>query len=210
MSLQALLADVDQDWHAAPGGEAIADAVLLARAQASVLGRRLLARQLAAGPGAALLAPGPGRDVGTVARRWPRATLSALARDLGVLAFAPAIRAEIRREPVRRMKAALGGSYLLALDQGVWDGRAPAEVQLALQARLSQALLPATAPGEALLAMFDAQGRAELGSWARQRDPALADWVALLHPRQAPVHAHLPEKPVLRLVTHHELRGAVA
>lgn len=210
MSLQALLADVDQDWLAAPGGEATADAVLLAKAQGSVLGRRLLARQLACGPGAALLAPTPGRDAGNVARRWPRATLSALARDLGVLAYAPAIRAEIRREPVRRLKAALGSSYLLALDQGVWEGRVPADVQLALQDRLSQALLPAAGPGDGLFAMFDQQGRAELGAWARQRDPALADWVALLHPRQAPVQAHLPEKPVLRLVTHHERRGADA
>lgn len=210
MSLQALLADVDRDWLASPQGEALADAGLLARAQGSVLGRRLLARQLAAGAGAALLAPSPGRDAGNVARRWPRATLSALTRDLGVLAYAPAIRAEIRREPVRRMKSALGNSYLLALDQGVWDGRVAPEVLQVLQSRLSDALLPVTVPGDTLFAMFDLQGRAELGAWARQRDPALADWVALLHPRQALVQAHLPEKPVLRLVTHHERRGAVA
>ncbi len=210
MSLQALLAEVDHDWHAAPGGEATCDAALLAQARESALGRRLLARELAAGPGAALLAPAPGRDAGAVARRWPRASLSALSRDLGVLAFAPAIRAEIRREPVRRMKAALGSSYLLALDQGVWNGRATAEVQLALQAHLARALLSETAPAEALFAMFEGQGRAELAAWARQRDPALADWVALLHPRHAQAPAHLPEKPVLRVVTHHESRVAGA
>ena len=46
-----------------------------------------------------------------------------LSRDLGALAFAPAIRAEVRREPVRQLKRALGNSYLLALDKQVWDGR---------------------------------------------------------------------------------------
>src|SRR5690554_5982680 len=122
MSLQALLAEVDPSWYAR-AGEPL-DPRLLARARRSRLGRRLLARTLLdAGAAGALLAPRPGAPTPTTLTRWPRAKLARLVRDLGVLAYAPVIRAEVRREPVRRLKRALGGSYLLPLDPTVWDAK---------------------------------------------------------------------------------------
>lgn len=217
MTLQALLAEVDPGWYVADAGDDAPEAGLLARAQASALGQRLLARWLAADAAPALLAPAPrqgrsGKDHSATIAQWPRATLEALVRDVGVLAYAPAIRAEIRREPVRRLKRALGNSYLLALDQTVWDGK----LDRTLVARLSTEFGEALAADhrhdheQPLYAMFDAQGRGELRAWASIRNPALADWTALLHPRETPRPAHLPEKPMLRIYTHHETRARTA
>ena len=204
MSLEALLAQVDPRWHGA--GEDSADAALLQQAQTSRIGRRLLAGVLAEGPGRHLLAPSPDGFAGLVAR-WNRARLDALHRDLGVLAYAPAIRAEVGRDVVKRLKAALAGSYLLALDRSIWD----AKVDAARQSTLSASLTTALRTGDAFGARFDEalalQGRAELQAWARQREPALADWAQLLHaPGELPV-AHLPEKPLLVVLTHHQSRA---
>lgn len=210
MSLQALLGEVDARWYGEEG--AALDATLAGRARASALGRRLLASWLAEGPAAALLAPAPGRDPAALARRWTRARVGALCRDLGVLAFAPMIRAEVRREPVRRLRAALGNSYLLALDRTVWEGRLASGLQEAAAPRFAGALKAALAAGDdaPLYALFDAQGRAELEAWARRREPALADWCALLHAPADAAAAWLPEKPVLRVYTHHEARAPAA
>lgn len=210
MSLRALLAEVDAGWLEDAG--APLDPALLAHARDSALGRRMLASWLASGPANALLAPDPSRDPDTVRGRWRRERVGALCRDLGVLAHAPAIRAEVRREPVRRLKAALGNSYLLALDQSVWDGKLPPdrlqEANAGFRAALDAAL--AASDAEPLYAAFDLQGRAELQAWARRRDPALADWCRLLHPPGTvdETRARLPEKPVLRVYTHHETRAA--
>lgn len=195
-----MLAEVDPGWW--NGG---ADPALLRQARDSTIGRRLLAGWLAEDVGAALLAPGPGRDPGALAENWPRARLQPLLRDAGILAHAPAIRAEVRREPVRRLKQVLGNSYLLALDRSVWDGKLDAEVVAAMSARLADALAAAS-PESALHILFERQGRAELRAWARHRDPPLADWVALTHPREDPATAHLPERALLRVYTHHESR----
>lgn len=208
MSLRALLAEVDPGWLEDAG--APLDAELAARARDSELGRRLLASWLAEGPAASLLAPDPARAPVDLRTRWPRPRLDALCRDLGLLAHAPPIRAEVRREPVRRLKAALGHSYMLALDPTVWDGRLP-PARLQLLADDFGAALAATLARDdpaPLYALFDRQGRAELEAWARRRDPALADWCALLHPPADERPAHLPEKPVLRVYTHHEARAA--
>lgn len=211
MNLEGVLAEVHPGWYGAPdasGREADAiDDALLRHARQSPLGRRLLARWLLAGDmGAALLAPAPGGAMASTATRWPRARLSLLARDLGALAFAPAIRAEVRREPVRRLRQALGNSYLLALDKVVWNGR----VDDAVAARLEAALKPALASGEgaaAIHALLDHQGRSELQDWADARDSALAQWCALQHPREQRMPAHLPEKQVLFLHDHHLTRA---
>ena len=208
MSLHALLADVDPGWLD-DAGSAL-DAGLAERARGSALGRRLLAGWLAAGPAAALLAPDPARAPGGIRERWPRARLGALCRGLGILAHAPPIRAEIRREPVRRLKAALGNSYMLALDRSVWEGRLPPERLQAIGDDFGAALA-ATLAGDdpaPLFAIFDRQGRAELRAWARSRDPALADWCTLLHAPADEPPAYLPEKPVLRVHAHHEARAA--
>lgn len=209
MSLRALLADVDPGWLGDAGTPL--DAALAARARDSALGRRLLAAWLAEGPAAALLAPDPVREPDAVRHRWPRVRLDALCRDLGILAHAPPIRAEIRREPVRRLKAALGNSYMLALDRSVWDGTLPPEERKRIDADFRDAL-GATMDGGTpapLFALFDRQGRAELRAWALRRDPPLADWCALQQPPgAAEPTAWLPEKPVLRVHAHHAARAA--
>lgn len=210
MTLQALLSEVDPAWYAADAAAAAPDARLLARAQTSALGQRLLARWLAADAASALLAPSPGKEHAAIVALWSRAQIAALVRDAGVLAYAPAIRAEVRRDPVRRLKRALGNSYLLALDQTVWDGRIDATLLARLSTEFGQALAADPKHDDRLYAMFDAQGRGELRAWALKRNPALADWIALLHPRETPRAAHLPEKPMLRVYTHHETRAKVA
>ncbi len=204
MSLEALLAEVHPRWHGA-GDDGI-DAALLARARTSRLGRRLLAGALADGPAAHLLSPSP-EGSAALTTRWSRARLAALHRDLGVLAYAPAIRAEIGRDTVKRLKAALAGSYLLALDRSIWDAKVEPALQAALAASLSAALAGGETSVERLSALLEQQGRAELLAWARLREPALADWAQLLHaPADLPV-AHLPEKPLLVVHTHHQNRA---
>lgn len=206
MALQALLSEVDPGWYAA--GTAEPPRELLARARDSALGRRMLAAWLAADAAPALFAPraGDAGPVATLPQRWERTRLVALLRDAGVLAYAPAIRAEVSRDSVKRLRAALGNSYLLALDRGVWDGK----VEPAQLAVLSTALREALATGDevALHWLFERQGRAELRHWAMRRDPPLADWIALTHPRETHADPHLPEKPLLRVYTHHESRAA--
>jgi len=205
MALQALLAEVDPSWYDTLEPE------LLSRAQDSRLGRRLLARWLAAGAASQLLAPAPGGGANDVVARWPRASVEALTRDLGALAFAPAIRAEVRREPVRRLKQALGNGYLLALDNTVWNGRVDPAVGKRLAGALHQALAD-DAAGEddtSLHALLDRQGRAELNEWASNNERALAEWARLQQPSDAVFEtAHLPEKPLLRVYSHHQSRQA--
>lgn len=210
MSLRALLAEVDPAWLEQEG--VALDADLAGQARDSTLGRRLLGAWIASGPGSALLAPDPSRGPDAVRSRWRRSRMEALCRDLGILAHAPVIRAEVRREPVRRLKAALGNSYLLALDQSVWDGRLPPDRLRPLADGFRNALETTLAGDDAapLYACLDRQGRGELDAWAQRRDPALADWCRLLHPPAAAADAlaHLPEKPVLRVYTHHDARAA--
>lgn len=205
--MQALFAGIDSSWYAVGGGSL--DQRLLAQAHVSRLGRRMLARTLLqAGAARALLAPTPGMGTPIALTRWPAAKLGRLVRDLGVLAYAPLIRAEVRREPVRRLKQALGGSYLLPLDPTIWDARVAPQVHRRLQDAWEPVLarLQADDGDTALYALFDRQGRSELRHWAALRDAPLGEWVALLHPREDAGPAHLPEKPVLLLATHHETR----
>lgn len=207
MPLQALLADVHPAWYAGGEGEAGFDPQLVARARASALGQRLLARTLPPSTMDGLLAPRPGGGTHlSTQRRWPRERLLALVRDLGVLAYAPVIRAEVRREPVRWLRKVLGNSYLLALDRTVWDGR----IDRAVQARLSsewEALVgdPRFLSDPALLgALLDRQGDGELRAWAARRNRPLADWILLMRGDGAACATHLPEKAVLRVASHHE------
>lgn len=219
MELQALLGEVDAHWWRNPDSDVQAagtiDTDLRARACDSPLGRRLLTRWLAAGPGATLFAPTPGKAFAAVAGRWPRARLARLIRDLGALAFAPAIRAEIRRAPVRRLKDVLGNSYLLALDRTVWDGHVAPAVAKHLKDELNAVLVGSAeddsgdaSSDAALLQAFDHQGRHELRAWAGRNDAALGEWMALLYPAQAPGAAYIPDAPALKLCLHHAARGA--
>jgi hypothetical protein len=209
VSLPTVLAEIDPGWFATGADDAV-DPGLIARARASALGERLLGRWLAAGPGAALLAPTPQREIGRVSARWPRERLGPFLRDLGVLAMAPVIRAEVGRDAVRRLKQALGNSYLLALDRTVWDGRASLDTVTAMGGRLKTAL-SGDAAGHALLyALFDRQGRSELWAWAQDNDRALGEWAALLHPREERLVVVLPPAQVQMLNDHHLKREASA
>ncbi|RPD85444.1 hypothetical protein [Luteimonas sp. 100069] len=206
MSLEALLAGVDPRWHDATG-DAL-DAGLLERARGSRLGRRLLVGALQAGPAAHLLAPSPDGFAGLI-ERWSPVRLAALHRDLGVLAYAPAIRAEVSRDAVKRLKTQLAGSYLLALDRSIWDARVDPALQASLCAALTDALASASPP-HGLFDLLELQGRAELQAWAAQREPALADWARLIHPPTELPTAHLPEKPLLVVHAHHYSRAIAA
>lgn len=204
MSLQAVIAEIDPAWFV-PEGESL-DPALLTRARSSRIGQRLLARWLAGDHAGALLGPTPQRDVGAAARRWSRRTIQALTRDLGVLAMAPAIRAEVGREPVKRLKHALGNSYLLALDPTIWDARVPAAVTIGLVAELRDALAADPTGPELIYALFEYRGRSELRAWARNADPALGEWTALLHAREPELAAVLPAAQVQMLREHHLAR----
>src|SRR5690606_316514 len=192
MSLQAVFAEIHPDWYrqaSAEGREPAAfDDALLRQASDSALGRRMLARWLLPDIGGELLAPRPDGATAAAVVRWPRARLAGLLRDLGALAFAPAIRGEVRREPVRQLRRALGNGYLLALDKQVWDGKvAPPDA-----ARLRAALADALHGGQddaALHALLDHHGRGELLAWAAQTDPALAEWLRLQYPPETPAEA---------------------
>ena len=164
MPLQALLTQVDPGWYSRTGEPL--DPRLLAAARRSRLGLRLLARTLLRDGGAEeLLAPRPGATTPTAILRWPRAKLGRLVRDLGVLSYAPLIRAEVRREPVRRLKQALAGSYLLALDPTIWDARVDRDVQY----RLQQAWEPLWS---ATLSRFGSRARARSRSCSRASHPS--------------------------------------
>src|SRR5690606_4408581 len=173
MSLQAVFAEIHPDWYrrtGADGREAASfDDALLLQARDSALGRGMLARWLLRDIGGELLAPRPDGATAAPVVRWPRARLAGLLRDLGALAFAPAIRAEVRREPVRQLRRALGNSYLLALDKQVWDGKVEPSVATRLRAALAGAL-PGDQDDSALHALLDHHGRGELLAWSTQTE----------------------------------------
>lgn len=206
MSLQTVLADVEPGWYAGGDGDQ-PDAALVRSARGSALGERILARWLLQGPAAVLLAPQPSREIGITAVRWNQARLQPLLRDLGVLSMAPAIRAEIGRDTVRRLKQLLGSSYLLALDRTVWDGRVPAETTQQLVAELDAALRADGGDGAQVYAHLERRGRGELRAWAREHDPALGEWVTLVRPPEDQPDAVLPPAQVELLHEHHQGRG---
>ena len=208
MALLALLDELHPDWHAGDA-QAGLDAPLAARAATSRLGRRLLLRSLPADCMDGLFAPAPqGGTSAAIVRRWPRPRLQALVRDLGVLSHAPLIRAEVRREPVRWLRRSLGNSYLLALDRSVWDGHVAHDIHARLSAHWEALLADPRflSDPELLGEVLDRQGRGELLAWAQRRNRPLADWTRLLHAREEPAPAHLPEKALLVVVSHHEGR----
>jgi hypothetical protein len=209
VTLQAVLRECDRHWRGdAPAG---ADGQVTQQAIGSALGRRLLLRGLPAEVMDGLFAPTPGTAAGAaILARWPRARVQALVRDLGILAHAPMIRAEVRREPVRWLRRVLGNGYLLALDRTVWDGRIGRDVEAGLVARWETLLgAPGFLVAPALLGdLLDRQGRAELQAWAGRRNRALADWSRLLHAPEPALPAHLPEKALLVVMAHHEGRDS--
>ena len=55
-------------------------------------------------------------------------------------------------------------------------------------------------------AALDRQGRGELLAWALRRNRPLACWLQLQHAPEDVAPAHLPEKALLVVVSHHEGR----
>ncbi len=183
MTSTQLLAGVDPSWFADVAPELCAQALRAPRA------RRWLLRGLDA-PAPNLLAPSRRSNAYDVVAAWPRARLAAVRRQLGALAYAPAIRTVVQRDPVQRLKKLLEGDYRLALDDGLWDARIDAE----LSARLWQALVGALHDDTELSTLLHRQGQAELCAWALPRDRALAEWATLTEPRASDeARAHLPE-----------------
>ena len=205
MSLQSVLAEIDPHWYTATG-EAPLPPALIRQARGSALGERMLARWLlAAGHAEALLTPTPAHGVGAAAVRWPRARLQALVRDLGVLAYAPSIRAEVGRDAVRQLKHALGNSYLLALDKTVWDGRIDAQSAARMRASLRNAIAAGEQAQDTLFALLERQGRGELRGWEAAEARGLAEWAVLLqaHADERPSAPVLPAGQVRMLHEHH-------
>jgi hypothetical protein len=215
MSLQAVFAEIHPDWYHRADVDGCETALpadgLLQHARESALGRRMLARWLMRdiGIGGELLAPRPDGAIAAAVLRWPRTGLATLLRDVGALAYAPAIRAEVRREPVRQLRRALGNSYLLALDKQVWDGKVQASTAAHVRTDLAAVLADAQ-DDAALHALLDRQGRGELHAWAAQREPALAEWLLLQYPRESPAATHLPQQQVQFLHDHHLARARAA
>lgn len=211
MSLQALLREVDPCWYigADGSGDALEPAIVV-KAQSSPLGRRMLARWLVRHAAPSLLAPSPDGGTPAVVSRWTRPRLLGLVRDVGALAFAPAVRAEVRRDHVAQLKRCFGNGYLLALDNAIWDAKVAPKLMASLGERLESAAARAKTAGKPapIHELLDVQGRAELTQWAQGRDPALADWVVLQSPREPSLTTALPEKQMLFLLTHHEARVA--
>lgn len=190
MTSTLLLAGVHPSWFADVAPELCAYALRTPRA------RRWLLRGLIA-PAPNLLAPSRRSDTYAVVAAWPRTRLTAVRRQLGALAYAPAIRTVVQRDPVQRLKKVLEGDYRLALDDGLWAARVDGE----LSARLWQALVGVLHDDDALSALLQRQGQVELCTWARSRDPELAEWSALTEPHVPdPTPAHLPEAVATLLI----------
>lgn len=209
MSLQTVLAEINPAWLQGDGIERIPEA-LMRGARVSAIGERILARWLMQGGGAALLAPNPQREVGLPAIQWPRSRLQQLIRDVGVLAMAPAIRAEVGRNSVRKLKTALGNSYLLALDRTIWDGNVDKGTNAIKSGqRLAQALEQDDVPLFAhLYELLDWQGRSELRNWGTTNNPGFAEWITLLHAREQALPVLLPAEQVKFLYLHHSDTGS--
>src|SRR6185312_6959446 len=93
MSLPSVFAEIHPDWYRQADVVGHDDAIegdLLRHACDSTLGRRMLARWLMRDVGGELFVPRPDGAIAAAVVRWPRPQLSALSRDLGALAFAPA------------------------------------------------------------------------------------------------------------------------
>ncbi len=199
-----MLAEVDPGWFDG------LDAALVARAKRSPLGQRMLARWLLQEHAQQLLSPMPTRDFGLIARDWPRSRVVWLVRDLGILAYAPAVRAEVRRDPVRRLRRLLGNSYMLALDRTVWDGRLEPVVERGLINALSAALDTPEHDDGAIWSLLETQGLQELRSWGMHAEPALGQWVKLMAPPLPEGPAYLPPESVRMLRDHHAARPLAA
>ena len=207
MSLYTLLSEVHRDWYSKTGSAKRlinVDAKLIEKARRTPLGQRMLARWLLA-DAPNLLAPHPA-GLSNVITLWSQERINHLVRDLGILAFAPAIRAEIGREPVRILKKALGNSYLLALDKTIWDGNVSRSELAEMRAELNAVLVASDSEDHGLYQVFEKQGRSEFLRWGKTHKQQLAEWMQLQRAKEQSVTTYLPDHAVLIVFGHHESR----
>ncbi len=200
MSLQPLLAEVDAAWLRD------VDPRLLQKAKRSPLGQRLLSVWLMHDHAPRLFTPTPARNFGAIAGKWSRSRLAWLVRDLGILAYAPAVRGEVRRDPVRRLRNLLGNSYMLALDRSIWDGKVAPALEQRLGSSLGVVVASTTNRDDDIWELLELQGLQELRHWGATQEPELAEWAKLMAPPLPDGVAHLPPEPVRMLHDHHLAR----
>jgi hypothetical protein len=156
-------------------------APLLERARASALGRRHIVRAaLHAAP--AVFAPDQGRwrtwEDQEPWLRWTCAELEAFTRELGALAFGPALRIAVERSEVLFLREALGLEvWRRAQSADIWGGPAPEAVR-----HMGRAVMQRCGRDAAALraAVFE-RGEIEFLAHAGRRDPRLAERLALAY-----------------------------
>lgn len=200
MSLQPLLAEVDAAWFRD------VDPRLAQKAKRSPLGQRMLSVWLMHDHAPTLFTPTPARNFGGIAEKWSRSRLAWLVRDLGILAYAPAVRGEVRRDPVRRLRNLLGNSYMLALDRSIWDGKVAPALEHRLSSTLGVVVASTANRDDDIWELLELQGLQELRHWAVRHEPELAEWAKLMAPPLPEGVAHLPPEPVRMLHDHHVAR----
>lgn len=173
----ALLRSTLDGAHAERFGNA--PPMLIERARASALGRRMLARRLE-NESPPLFAIESAGDCGWVTRHplalFSGERLRGTALDLGALAFSPALRARVHRDEVMRLRAAIGVARLsFVLSADPWQGVVPEAVRHCAMTGLARALDDT----EALAELVRQRGRIELYAYSAQLHPLLGERVKL-------------------------------
>lgn len=174
--------------------------ILVDRARQSRLGRRMLARRLAANGAPLLFGTMPRSTPQAIAvstwAGWPVEKLRAIALDLGAIALAPALRSLVRRETVLRIRRVLGESrYGLALADG-------GERQAAVAARVRSTVTTALERDEDLDQLVRKRGFGEFLAFARAVHPVCAERLLLCEPPGSVVEARVPWLAGARVATY--------
>lgn len=176
----ALLKSTLDGAHATRFGDA--PPVLVERARASPLGRRMLALRLEQ-TAPSLFDLAAANDSGWV-EQHPAALFSGerlrgAAMDLGALAFSPALRARVERSEVLRLREAVGAARVsFALSTDPWRGAIPDGVRHCAMAGLARVLDDV----EAITELLRQRGRVELFTYAANQHPLLAERIKLAFP----------------------------
>jgi len=157
--------------------------MLVERARASALGRRMLARRLQ-NESPPLFAIESSSECSSWVARHPWALFSGerlrgTALDLGALAFAPALRARVNRNEVLLLRAAIGAARLsFVLSTDPWQGVVPEAVRHCAMTGLARVLDDA----DALAELVRQRGRIELYAYSALLHPLLGERVKLAFP----------------------------
>lgn len=161
-------------WPGMPG-------TLLERSRASALGRRHLARaMLRAQP--QVFDPEHGRWEGWIADEpwlaWRQPDIDAFTRELGAIAFGPAVRVTVERGEVLFLREALGlEAWRRAQSADPWGGPAPEAVRHMGRAAIQRSARDAQALRDAVYE----RGKIEFLGHAGRRDAKLAERLALAY-----------------------------